>query len=70
MRHYCIYTDQLTSSVLADLHLYHAAGIQIHLARVRFELDTCSVPAHAVFYLKHSHLIYDISHETNHLLEQ
>lgn len=70
MRHYCIYTSQLTGSVLADLHLYSADRIETHLGRTRFWLDIDSNPAHAVFFLKYSSLIHDISHETDHALGQ
>lgn len=70
LRHYCIYTSQLTGSVLSDLHLYSAERIETHLGRTRFWLDIDSVPAHAVFFLKHSHCIHCIDHETDHALGQ
>ena len=70
MRHYCIYTSQLTGSVLGDLRLYSAEQIETHLSRTRFWLDIDSTPAHSVFYLKYSHLLHDISHETDHALGQ
>lgn len=68
MRHYCIYTSQLTGSVLADLHLYGAARIETHLGRTRFWLDISTTPSHAVFFLKYSSLLHDITHETDHAL--
>ena len=66
LQHYCIYTSQLTGTVLQDLHLYSAERIEPHLGRTRFWLDTGSVPAHAVLFLKYSTLIHNIDHETDH----
>lgn len=63
LKHYCIYTTQLTGSVLADLRLYGAASIEPHLNRTRFWLDVDSVPAHALVYIKYSNVLHDISHE-------
>lgn len=70
LTHYCIYSTQLTGELLADLHLYGAAHIEMHLARVRFNLDIQSNPGHAVLFLKYSNCIHDISHETDHALGQ
>jgi len=68
LQHYCIYTSQLTGTVLQDLHLYSAERIETHLGRTRFWLDIAGVPAHAVFFLKHSACIHLIGHETDHTL--
>ena len=62
LRHYCIYTSQLSGSVLKDLEL-HDVHFELHLNRTRFWLDVDSVPAHALVYIKYSNILYDISHE-------
>jgi hypothetical protein len=64
LRHYCIYTTQLTGSVLADLRRYGADRIEAHLNRTRFWLDVESVPAHALVYIKYSNILSDINHES------
>jgi hypothetical protein len=60
--------SQLTGSVLQDLHLYRAQGFAAHINRMRFWLDIDSNPAHALLFLKHSHCIHNIDHETDHTL--
>jgi hypothetical protein len=70
LRHYCIYTSQLSVAVLQDLQLYSAANIEHHLGRTRFWLDIETSPAHALFILKYSTLIHNIDHETDHALGQ
>jgi len=67
MKHYCIYTPQLTGPVIADMRSYGVDG-DLHLARTRFWLDVEHNIAHAVFFLKYSRILHDISHEKDHQL--
>lgn len=68
LQHYCIYSSQLSATVLQDMYTYRVQDLAAHVNRMRFWLDIDSNTAHAVFFLKHSSCIHNISHETDHAL--
>lgn len=66
MKHYCIYTVDLSGTILAQLRSLDTP-LDIHLNRTRFYLDS-GQQNHREFWLRYSHIMRDISHETNHSL--
>ena len=68
LRHYCVFTQDLTAELLQDLWNYRAASVETHLARTRFKLDVDNDSGHALLYVKYSHCIHNIDHELDHTL--
>jgi len=66
MNHYCIYTRDMRTSpgvfgALQELDIHY----EVHVNRTRFWLDPHS-KSHMQLYIRYSHVLHDITHETNH----
>ena len=65
--HYCIYTQDIVSGLFPALQQLTDCHYEIHANRTRFHLD-CEQAAHLQFYIKYSHLLVCIDHESDHVL--
>jgi hypothetical protein len=65
MKHYCIYTVDIHPGIMRELGQLSHTDFEMHLNRTRFWLNEQD-STHMQFYIRWSHLLYDITHETDH----
>ena len=65
MKHYCVYTRDIRPGFISALNELSPTDFEMHLNRTRFWLNENDI-THMQFYIRWSHLLHDISHETDH----